>query len=59
MVDLRDGNGDLVMDHNDQLADHLKRLKTAADKDDEDKFGMMWRSIDRDLAKAGLERLPA
>jgi hypothetical protein len=59
VVDLQDSSGDLVMDTNEQLANHLKRLKTAADKDNEDMFGMMWRAVNRDLAKAGLDRLPA
>jgi hypothetical protein len=58
VIDLRDSSGNLVMDFNEQLADHLKRLKTAADNDDEDIFGMMWRAVNRDLAKAGLDCLP-
>lgn len=58
VVDLQDGSGDLVIDYNKQLANHLRRLKTAADTDDENTFGMMWRAVNRDLIKAGLERLP-
>lgn len=58
VIDLQDSSGDLVMDSNQQLANHLKRLKMAADKDSEDMFGMMWRAVNRDLVKAGLDRLP-
>jgi hypothetical protein len=58
VVDLQDSSGDLVMDSNEQLANHLKRLKMAADKDNEDMFGMMWRALNRDLTTAGLDRLP-
>lgn len=58
VVDLQDNSGDIVMDSNEQLANHLKRLKMAADKDNEDMFEMMWRAVNRDLVKAGLDRLP-
>jgi hypothetical protein len=59
VVDLQDSNGNLIMESNEQLGNHLKRLKMAADKGNKDMFGMMWRAVNRDLTKAELELLPA
>lgn len=59
VVDLRDSSDRLIIDSDKQLGGHLDRLKVVADNHNKDKFRMMWRAVNRDLAKAGLDCLPS
>jgi hypothetical protein len=57
LADLKDSSNFHVIRTNKVLKEHLTSLQDAADSSDELWFRLVWKSINRDLAKVGLAKL--